>query len=575
MPRSELRNDPGKFTPGHGFIGLVEKPIELRVTFGRAYNTAKFNDCTCLAQRPFAGRRHDRLLCKKNVGIHGLASAYRGKNRDFLGECAHRIVPRHVFAIDRRSCSREIKTRCMPFEDRPWGIIRRAFHEHLPPPERVGRLSECDEFHLNHSAFVSRAPAMRKARCFSSARVAAANYNTRMLSVTEARALIAQIVHVLPPIRVPLAQARGRILRESLVADEDIPAFDRSAMDGYAIASDDPSTEFRILCEIPAGTVPTIALGHGDCARIFTGSAIPEGANQVIVQEVAKRMGNTVSFSQRGKGRNIRMRGEDAREGSVLIERGAILGPVELSLGAQLGKTAPLVAPRPRIFHIATGSELVAPDAIPGEGKIRDSNSTLVAALAAESGADVVRQLRVGDEPAELVNAINGTEVEGWDALLLSGGASVGDHDFGTRTLRELGFSIHFAQLNLRPGKPLTFGTRGRQLAFVIPGNPLSHIVCWHLVIRAALDMLATGAIEFALVEASLAGNAALKGNARETWWPARIAWEEGGVRFIPLKWQSSGDLTGVIGLDSLIRVPAGIEAVQPGETICARLVRT
>ena len=394
-----------------------------------------------------------------------------------------------------------------------------------------------------------------------------------MLSVTEARALITQTVHVLPPLRVPLAEARGRMLRESIAAEEDIPAFDRSAMDGYAIRADDPATEFRVVSEIPAGTVPTRVIELGECARIFTGSPIPEGATQVIVQEVAHRHGDTVSFSQRGKGNNIRLRGEDAREGSVLIERGTTLGPVELSLCAQLGKSAPLVAPRPRVLHIATGGELVPPDETPSAGKIRDSNSTLIAAMVAEAGGEMARQFRVGDDPAKLVSAISGVAHECWDVLLLSGGASVGDHDFGARTLRDLGFSLHFQQLDLRPGKPLIFGTRGRHLAFVIPGNPLSHIACWHLVIRAAIDMLAIGAVEFALVEAPLGGNVAMKGNPRETWWPARIVWENGGVNFLPLKWQSSGDVTGVVGLDALIRVPAGIESVQPGEKIRARLV--
>ena len=146
------------------------------------------------------------------------------------------------------------------------------------------------------------------------------------------------------------------------------------------------------------------------------------------------------------------------------------------------------------------------------------------------------------------------------------------------------GFDIKVVDLATRAAKQLTFGEgtnespsyspNGRHLAFVIPGNPLSHIVCWHLVIRAALDMLATGAIEFGLVEAPLGGTATLKGNARETWWPARISWEPEGVRFSPLKWQSSGDLTGIIGMDALIRVPAGIIAVQPGEVISARLIR-
>ena len=415
---------------------------------------------------------------------------------------------------------------------------------------------------------------MRKARRFSSATSRTANYNAPMLSITEARTLIAQTVHVLPPLRVLLAQAHGRTLRESIVAEEDVPAFDRSAMDGYAIHADDPATEFRVVCEIPAGTVPMRVIGAGECARIFTGSAIPEGATQVVIQEFAQRNGDTVSFTQRGKGNNIRLRGEDAREGNVLIERGTRLGSPELSLCAQLGKVAPLVAPRPRIFHVATGSELVPPDETPSAGKIRDSNSALVSALASEAGAEMAVQLRIGDDPAQLLDAIHAAEIESWDVLLLSGGASVGDHDFGARTLRELGFSLHFHQLNLRPGKPLIFATRGRHLAFVIPGNPLSHIVCWHLVIRAALDMLATGATEFGLVEAPLGGTAALRGNARETWWPARISWESDGVKFVPLKWQSSGDLTGINGQDALIRVPAGITAVQPGEMIGARLIR-
>ncbi len=395
-----------------------------------------------------------------------------------------------------------------------------------------------------------------------------------MLSVTEARSLIAQTVHVLPPLRVPLGGAHGRVLREAIATAQDIPGFDRSAMDGYAIDSADSATEFEVVCEIPAGTMPSRAIRRGECARLFTGSSIPSGANQVVMQENAKRDGNRVTFSARGNATNIRKQGEDAHEGTILLERGTRLGAVELSLCAQLGNGKPLVAVRPRILHIATGSELVDPSENPGSGKIRDSNSTLVAGMAREAGADLVRQMRIGDEPAQLLAAVSGMENDAWDILLLSGGASVGDHDFGARTLRELGFSIHFQQLNLRPGKPLIFGTRGRHLAFVIPGNPLSHIVCWHLVIIAAIEMLSCGAIEFSLAEAPLGGSIPLKGHARETWWPAHVAWEKGGVRFLPLKWQSSGDLTGMAMLDALIRIPSETAAVQPGDMVSARLIR-
>ncbi|MEO6786881.1 MAG: hypothetical protein ABI318_12180, partial [Chthoniobacteraceae bacterium] len=148
---------------------------------------------------------------------------------------------------------------------------------------------------------------------------------------------------------------------------------------------------------------------------------------------------------------------------------------------------------------------------------------------------------------------------------------------FDHPTILELAERYHrlLVAITQRPEAVLSqIATRGRHVAFVIPGNPLSHVVCWHLVIRAALDMLGTGALEFGLADAPLGGSTALKGNARETWWPARVSWERDGVRFIPLKWQSSGDLTSLTGLDALIRVPAGITALHPGETITARLIR-
>ena len=395
-----------------------------------------------------------------------------------------------------------------------------------------------------------------------------------MLTVSEARALIAEQVHILAPERVSLATARGRVLREALVAEEDVPAFERSAMDGYAV-NGDGTGPFRIVADIPAGFVSECTIAAGECARVFTGSAIPAGATHVVIQELAARDGDSVSFSKRDAATNIRRRGEDAREGSVLIERGVRLGATELSLFAQLGKTNPLVSQRPRILHVATGSEIRAPDSAPSPGQIRDSNSTLVAALAAESGAEIISQQRTGDDFTALLSAVKSAPAESWDVLLLSGGASVGDHDLGLKAVHALGFTAHFQQLNLRPGKPLIFATRGRQIAFVIPGNPLSHVICWHIVIRAALDMLTSGDAEFGLATAALGGTAPLRGHARETWWPARLSWESDAPVFLPLKWQSSGDLTGLVGFDALIRVPSGSPPLQPGEKVSARLIRS
>ena len=395
-----------------------------------------------------------------------------------------------------------------------------------------------------------------------------------MLNPEEARNLIAQRVHVLGAERVPLAAALGRGLREPVAAAEDIPAFDRSAMDGYAVCGDDRSPQFRVAFEVPAGAIPTRAIGIGECARVFTGAAIPEGATQVIIQEVAQRTGDRVSFSKRDGGSNIRRHGEDARAGDILLESGTMLGAVELSLLAQLGNVNPLVSPCPRVLHIVTGSELVSPDSLPEPGQIRDSNSSMVAALIAETGAELVLQKRAGDDLDTLLSAVKSVPDSEWNVLLVSGGASVGDYDFGRRAIEAMGFTVHFHQLNLRPGKPLIFATRGTQIAFIIPGNPLSHFVCWHSVIRPALDVLMHGSVQIEFVELSLGGSRTLPGHPRETWWPARIAWLPSGPVAEPLKWQSSGDLTRLAGVDALLRIPSDNPPIAPGEKVSVLLLQ-
>ncbi len=389
-----------------------------------------------------------------------------------------------------------------------------------------------------------------------------------MFSLDDARALIASRVHTLAAERIPLAAALARTLRESIAAAEDIPAFARSAYDGFAFAAGE-NGRLRVVQEIAAGAASTLPIGAGECARIFTGAPLPPGADTVAMQENVVRDGDVAEIPATAHGHGVRARGEDARAGDLLLERGQRLGPIELSLLATLGHTEPLVAPRPRILHIVTGSELVSPDATPAHGQIRDSNTTLVAALAAD--CEMIVQRRAGDDLPTLLDAIHSAPHDAWDVLLISGGASVGDYDFGARALAESGFSVHFTALNLRPGKPLIFATRGRQCAFVIPGNPLSHFVCWHVAIRAALDVLVKGDATFDLITLPVARE--LRGNARETWWPARIAWNADGPSAAPLRWQSSGDLTALAGVSALLRIPADSPAIAAGEKISALLI--
>ena len=394
-----------------------------------------------------------------------------------------------------------------------------------------------------------------------------------MISLDEARTIIVQQLQPLDAVPVPLAQARGRVLREDVRAPEDIPAFDRSAMDGYALGLDDRSERFRVVAEIQPGASGDLKIGRGECVRIFTGAAIPAGASQVIMQEDTKREGDFMIPTRRDAETHIRVCGEDARRGSVLLREGTRLGAAELALLAQLGVTQPLISPAVRALHFSTGNELVDPATKPARGEIRDTNSTLIAALLAERGAQLAHQSRCGDALDALVAAIETPRRETWDVILISGGASVGDYDFGARALERLGFKIHFRQINLRPGKPLIFATRERQAAFVIPGNPVSHFVTFHTAIARAIECFEGAPESWPLASMNLAREIAEAPSPRETWWPCRVALNDGAFNAEPLAWQSSGDLCGLASANGLIRIPAKSQPLDAGASVSCLLL--
>ena len=380
------------------------------------------------------------------------------------------------------------------------------------------------------------------------------------------------IVQPIEPLRVPLAEAYGRWLREDLIAPEDLPHFDRSAMDGFAVAADDRSDRFRVVGECQAGIAQTLSIRHGECVRIFTGAALPAGATQVLIQEEVQREGDWIVPRARSARLHVRHRGEDARRGDSLIPAGTRLTAGGCALLAHVGIVAPLVAPRLRVVHIATGDELIDPAAIPQEGEIRDSNSTLVAGLLAQHPIELVRQARCKDSLPSLTACLEANGAEEIDLFLVSGGASVGDYDFGAKALAEVGFTIHFNALNLRPGKPTIFATRARQLAFVIPGNPLAHFVVFHLLIAHALRRRSGVADAWPLARVKRGGMLALESDRRETYWPARIRIEGGALVVEPLRWRSSGDMSSLPFANALIRVPAGKD-LAAGDLVDALLL--
>ena len=226
------------------------------------------------------------------------------------------------------------------------------------------------------------------------------------------------------------------------------------------------------------------------------------------------------------------------------------------------------VSPKVRVVHWATGNELVAPEATPGPGQIRDSNSPLIAGLLRESGATLVHQERVPDSLEAMLEAARRLPENAWDLLLVSGGAGVGDFDFGARALEALGFQIHFRQLRIKPGKPLIFATRGAQAAFVIPGNPLSHFVTFHLAIAEAIRRFSGIPEARPLLKTRLGAALSVQPDRRETWWPAKVLMVDGALQAFPLPWQSSGDIRGLAGAQGLLRVPPSCTGWEAGTEV-------
>ncbi|MEP5505357.1 MAG: molybdopterin molybdotransferase MoeA, partial [Luteolibacter sp.] len=367
-----------------------------------------------------------------------------------------------------------------------------------------------------------------------------------MISIEHAREIISAHLSPLSAFAVDLSASLGHVLAEDVLADADYPSADRSMMDGYVLRADATPGSFRITGEIPAGSVPTTGLGSGEAMRIFTGAILPPGGGRVVMQEDCTRCGDDVEIPAFSENPFIRPQGAEATCGATVLPAGTLIGATEMAILAQVGCTSPPVIRRPVIRHLATGDELVPPTQTPPPGHIRDTNSSLLTGLIPGLSSS-----HAPDNPATMKTLAEGTQ----DLLLISGGASVGDHDYGASTLREIGFTIHFDKVNLRPGKPLTFATRGSQAAFVIPGNPVSHFVCHHLAIRLAIDLLSGIIPSWHFLDLEITNKELLRPNPRETFWPAQVSHQNGHLIATAKPWSSSGDTFSLSQTNALIRV--------------------
>jgi len=389
--------------------------------------------------------------------------------------------------------------------------------------------------------------------------------------------ILASIADVAPlaPERVTLREALGRALAEDMLATRALPPADSSQMDGYALRAEDapaPGARLRVAFEVFAGAPPPPPLPRGSCCRIFTGAPVPEGADTVEMQEEVARQGGVARFRRAAeRGRFVRPAGSDVPSGAVALARGSVVDAGAIGLAAALGRSEVLVHRRPRVGLLATGDEIVALDRVAAPGQILDSNSHAIAAACLDAGALPVLLPIARDSRASLEGALAGAD--GLDALVSTGGVSVGEKDLVRGALAGVGVRLDFWRIAMKPGKPVAFGRRGRTVVFGLPGNPASALVTFELFVRPALRRLGgLGGSGRAVLPARLVAPVA-KAPGLTHYLRSRARVEDGDLWVEPLPSQASGNLSSVTGFEALAVVPKAATRLRRGSRVDAILL--
>ena len=385
-----------------------------------------------------------------------------------------------------------------------------------------------------------------------------------MISEEEARNRILEAVSPTPERTVPLSGALGCFSARSVVAGLSLPAFDNSAMDGYAIvaSSSKKGARLQVIGEQPAGVDRQLRISPGEAVRIFTGAPIPAGADAVVMQEDTTREGGEIVVNvDVHPGEFIRRRGCDLAEGQKILRRGERIRPTTIALLASQGFADVTVGGQVNAAVVSTGDEVVAPGSKLDQGQIYDSNSALLQALAQHCGASVKSAEHCPDHRERLIQAIQrGIKSH---ILVITGGVSVGEHDLVQAALRTLGAKIDIWRVAIKPGKPFLFGEAGGCAVFGLPGNPVSAFVTFlQFVHPAILKMMGANNLNLPKTSARLTADLTNEGD-RPHYVRGRI---ENGT-FVPVGRQESHALFGLSQSNALLRVGVG-ESLRAGEIV-------
>lgn len=378
---------------------------------------------------------------------------------------------------------------------------------------------------------------------------------------------------------VNLAAAEGRVLAHDVAARLTHPAFDNSAMDGYAGRHEDlaeTGAELRVIGQSAAGHGFAGKVAAGEVVRIFTGAPIPAGADTVLAQEDAEPLGDgriRTHFALT-KGRHVRPKGQDFTEGDVILRAGETMTPARLTVAAAMNHPTLPVITRPKVAILATGDELLPPGSTPGADQIIASNSFGVAAIARQNGAEVIDLGIIGDDRAAITDVVRKAVESGVDVLVTLGGASVGDHDLVQPALKDAGMVLDFWKIAMRPGKPLMVGSLGGTVVLGLPGNPVSSVVCAYLFLEPLLRRLGGLPAGDRRAQARLDGTLPAN-DGRQDYVRAHLSKADDGSWIVqPFPRQDSSMMRVLAEAGCLIVRPIGAPAIGSGEPCEIMLLR-
>jgi len=387
-----------------------------------------------------------------------------------------------------------------------------------------------------------------------------------MLQVKDCQALLLSFPSLGRTENVTLVNSLGRVLARDIVADIDQPPFNKSAMDGYACRLEDLPGPLKVSGEIAAGAYMDLKLEANHCYRIFTGAPVPKGADCVFMQEDSLlNQDGRMLFTQKESKVNICLQGEDMRTGDVAIKSGTMIQPQHMAIMAAFGMTHPLVAAKPKVAIICSGSELIEPEEKPVEGLIRNSNAYQLISQMNMLGANADYLGIITDNKEKLSETIF-ANIEKYNLIVVTGGASVGDYDFMPSVLSDLGAVVHFSALNIQPGKPVLLATLQDTHILGLSGNPVSSYLQFHLVAKPLLFRLMNcSSPSFRIIKTILEEPIKRKKNNRQLYVPVKFT-DNGFAK--PLLFNGSGHITALENFDGFAILEPGVNEVTKEQVV-------